>query len=241
MNKRLQEIFDQNVKWEKESPYNFCDRWCERCPVGTQLRCTLYKNELEQRMTCIAHGKEEDDPEITEAVMKQQFEVNEEKIEEFMVEDEGDLEEIDSEAFEAPEFEPIKKHMDFVRNHPLPLTADQYRERVRAFLKKAFYPKQDLSPELRYDFETVAWYHTLLPAKLNRALAGFHEPMAEGEIALYDAVAQIQVCKKAVRESILAFRNLDKRLLSFHSETVEVLALLNNLQSRIQALEDEIK
>jgi hypothetical protein len=32
-NKRLEKIIEQNRKREKESPYNFCDRWCQRCEL----------------------------------------------------------------------------------------------------------------------------------------------------------------------------------------------------------------
>ena len=79
---RLKKIIEENKKFEQESPYNFCDRWCERCTHEKQMRCRLYLDDLERRATCIAHGKDEDDPEITGKVLEAQYEGLEEKLKE---------------------------------------------------------------------------------------------------------------------------------------------------------------
>ena len=63
---RLRKIEAGNAKLERETPFNFCDRWCERCIPEKQMRCKLYQDELEQKLACIAHGKDEHDPETTE-------------------------------------------------------------------------------------------------------------------------------------------------------------------------------
>lgn len=236
MNKRLQEIFGKIAEFEKGSPYNFCDRWCERCVLEKKIRCRVYHEELEQRMISIAHGRDERDPEITRAVMEQQFEEAEEGSEELVEENEMDLE-----AAWGPEFEKIKQHIEFVENHPLPLTAEEYRKRAHALLESAFYQSREkVSPELTYDFETVAWYHTLLPVKLERGLAGFHEPASEGDLALYDAVGQFEICKKAIRESANALRRIRQNLPAHHRPISELLALLHNLYDRFQALEESV-
>lgn len=232
---RLKRIIEENIKFEKEAPYNFCDRWCERCFHDKQARCRLYQDELEQKITCIAHGREPYDPEITEQVMRQQFEDVEEKLEQFMEENEIDLNDIDD-----PDFEKIKKHIEFVKNCPLDATAEQYHKRTQGFLQNLFYNKEGISPELAYNFETVAWYHTLLPVKLHRALCGFHEPVNKDEFALYDAVAQFAICKKAIDESVRALRKLKTHYLNHKNLIVELLALLHNILSRIEAMEENI-
>src|SRR3989338_505367 len=84
MNKRLKEIHEMNARWEKESPYNFCDRWCERCVHEKQIRCTLCKDELERKITCIAHGRDEDDQEITKAIIEAQYKALDEQLSEYM-------------------------------------------------------------------------------------------------------------------------------------------------------------
>ena len=72
-------------------------------------------------------------------------------------------------------------------------------------------------------------YHSLLPAKLHRALCGFHEPAVEGDISLYDAVAQFQVCKKAIGESIKALRNIAEKKKELQDKITQLLALLYNI------------
>ncbi len=95
-------------------------------------------------------------------------------------------------------------------------------------------------PELKYDFETLSWYHTLLPAKLHRALCGFHEPASEGDISLYDAVAQFQICKKAITQSVEALQKISNSYLSLQVQIQTMLALLHNIHSRIDQLEQSI-
>jgi len=71
-------------------------------------------------------------------------------------------------------------------------------------------------------------------------LAGFHEPTAEGDISLYDAVAQFQICKKAINQSLKALQNIAKKDKVLQRTTVQLLALLRNIFSRIELMENEI-
>lgn len=247
MNVRLQEIIQKNAEFEKESPYNFCDRWCERCIHEKQVRCILYKDELERKITCIAYGREDDDPQITEAVLEAQYKDIEKKlskcIDKFGVDlddpDATDIDEEDEIDFEdLPE--DIQKHIKFVENNSLTKTAEQYRKKVYLFLEKNFYENKSLDLNLVYDFQTVSWYHTLLGAKLHRALCGFHEPACEGDFALYDAIAQFQVCKKAIILSIEALRKIDTYFKICHMQITELITLLHNIHSRIVAMEESI-
>ncbi len=245
---RYKKIIEENRKFEQKSPYNFCDRWCERCLHEKQIRCRLYLDDLERRATCIAHGKDEDDLEITEAVMRAQYEGVEEKLKEaadrFNIDlDTIDIEELDEE--QGIDFrdlpKEIQKHITYVKQHPLPHTVEQYRKRAHAFLKDTFYDeKGHFTPEIKYHFETVSWHHALLSVKLQRALAGFHEPMCEGEFGFYDAVAQFAVCKKVINESIIALRTLKPNYPGQKNLIVELLALLHNIRSRIEILEESI-
>ena len=245
--KRFQKIIEENKKFEKESPYNFCDRWCERCTHQKQMRCRVYLDDLERRTTCIAHGKDEDDPEITKAVMQAQYEGVEEGLKEAADKFNIDLDDID---IEEPGEEQridledlpkeIQEHIKFVENHPLPQTVEQYRRRAHAFLKDTFYEKKNIASKVKYHFQTVSWYHTLLAAKLQRALAGFHEPFSEDEFGLYDAVAQFEICKKAINESVSALRKLQTHYPKRKNLIVELLALLHNIFSRIEAIEEDV-
>jgi hypothetical protein len=72
MSERLRKTIEENKKFEKESPYNFCNQWCERCVHEKQVCCRLYLDEFERKATYIAYGKDEDDAEITKAVIEAQ-------------------------------------------------------------------------------------------------------------------------------------------------------------------------
>lgn len=231
---RYRKIVEENKKFEKRSPYNFCDRWCERCLHSRQIRCRLYLDEIEQKITCIAHGKDEDDPEITRAVMEEQYKGIDEVFEEIEDLDEDGL--IDFE--DLPD--DIQNHIRFVENHPLPLTVEQYRKSAKIFLKDTFYEKENIDPKNKYHFETISWYHTLLSAKLQRALAGFHEPVSEHEFGLYDAVAQFAICRKAIYESLKALRNIKLNYPDKQTQITKLIALLNNICSRIKAIEENV-
>ena len=247
ISKRLEEIYKKNAELEKQTPYNFCDRWCERCVHEKQIHCTLYKDDLESKITCIAHGRDEDDPEIREAIIEEQYKEIEEKLSEGMNKfgidldnpDIGDYNEEGEIEFESLP-EDIQKHIRFVEDNLLDTVAKNYCNKTYVFLKKTFYKSELVYPGLKYDFQTVSWYHTLLPAKLHRALCGFHEPAVEGDISLYDAVAQFQVCKKAIGESIKALRNIAEKEKNLQDKITQLLALLHNMLSRLELIEQEI-
>ncbi|MBL7131709.1 MAG: hypothetical protein ISS45_09980 [Candidatus Omnitrophica bacterium] len=112
--RRLEEILRKNREFEREAPYNFCDRWYERCSHEKQIRCKLYQDEFEQKITCIAHGRGLDNPEITKEVMKRQFEDMGEVL--AAAEEEGF--EIDLDEMVNSDFEEIKEHIKFVENNP---------------------------------------------------------------------------------------------------------------------------
>jgi hypothetical protein len=244
---RYKKIIEENKKFEEESPYNFCDRWCERCIHETQMRCKLYLDDLERRATCIAHGKDEDDLEITKEVMRAQYADIEKGLEEAAEKFGIDLDFPDGKGLdeedriELEDLPPeLQEHIKFVESHPLPLTVEQYHQRCHTFLKDNFYERKKIAPEIKYNFETVSWYHTLLPAKLQRALAGFHEPVCEEEFALYDAVAQFLICKKSIQESVKALRQLQPHYPKLKNTFIELLALLHNIFDRIEAIEESI-
>ena len=59
MSQKIDTIRNQNAQWAKETPYNHCDRWCERCPVDIQKNCTLYLDEVGRKAANIAHGRDQ--------------------------------------------------------------------------------------------------------------------------------------------------------------------------------------
>lgn len=240
--KKLEEIMRKNAEFEKEAPYNFCDRWCERCPLDTQKRCTLYMEELDRRITNIAHGRNEDDLEILKEDYEKKLEELRSSSEQWV--DEGYFDFPDFEYSSYDDYDEIKEKEEQLHYHPLQRIIEQYRKRAHNFLKETFYAKTDsISSHLHYDYETIAWYHTLLSAKMYRALCGLYvrdKFDEEEDFGLCDAVAQLAICKKAVNQSIKALRNIAEKDKCLQSKITQLLALLHNILSRIKLIEKEI-
>jgi hypothetical protein len=231
----MKRILKENERFEKKSPYNFCDRWCERCTHEKQMRCRLYHDELEDKLTCIAHGREPDDPEITGQVMQQRWEDVMKKLEKDM--EKYDINPDDIDGADTAE---LDAREESARKEPLNLTTKEYCKRSHKLLKSVFYEIKGTPAGAIADLETVNWYHTLLPAKLYRALCDLREKDDADEFGLCDAVAQFAVCKKAIACSVAALRNL-KPHYSEHAKTITLLvALLNNILHRIEMIEDAI-
>lgn len=232
LSKRMQRIIAENKRFEKKSPYNFCDRWCERCPDETQKRCRLYQDEFERKITCIAYGREPDDLEVTKEILDKQYGDVERSIEKYIEEHNINIEEVDT-----SEIERVDKLTD---EHSLQKTTMQYTMKAYEFLKHTFYEKKIKHAKLAQDFETISWYHTLLSVKMKRALSGLHEPDDEYEFGLCDAVAQFAICKKAISLSFEALQRVKPQYPNFQKQINALLALLGNISSRIQHIEDII-
>jgi len=243
--KRLQEIIRKNAEFEKEAPYNFCDRWCERCPLETQKRCRLYLEEFERRITNIAHGRDEDDLEILKEDLENKLDELKSNTEQWQEEGYFDFPEFSSNDYdENDNYEEIKKKEEQLQQHPLQVTAENYMHIIHNFLKEAFYPKvESMTQDLRSDYEVVAWYHTLLPVKLHLALCDLYARdrfAEENDIGLCDAVAQLAICKKAIKNSHQALNNIAQKNTQFKIRIKYFLSLLGNMFSRVELIEQEI-
>ncbi|GEM_PF-3235280 len=236
ISKRLRKILKENAEFEKKAPYNFCDRWCQRCHHNKQISCQLYLDEFERKITCIAYGKDEDDPQISENVLEAQHRDFEEKLSELADETGIDLDCSDSDEGEIGCEEDFEFEELAGGNDPLEKTARNYSNKAAIFLKEIFNEKTRLNQKQEYDFETISWYHQLLPAKINRALTGFQEQLKEDYISLCDAVAQVEVCKKAIKESIKALRKIKIFFPKQQRQIIELVALLHNVNARLELL-----
>jgi len=149
--------------------------------------------------------------------------------------------EADTNAYDA-----IKEKRDTVQAHPLYKTAWQYMKKMHAFLKEVYYEKEDCMPDLKYDYDTVAWYHTLLSAKMYRALCDIYKPEedeGDSEMRFYslcDGVAQLAICTKAINESDKALRSIIKKNCNLGQPIHELLVILHNMSSRIHMIEERI-
>lgn len=159
--------------------YNECDRWCEYCKLTHH--CFLYAKEKERM---IEHLKKGEDPNDWNVLMKDVEDSLKEAME--LIKKEArergiDIDNLPDVKYEEPD--PTK--------HPLFKSAEKYRKLSHKFLERLKRAIQeegiDLSQKIEilpspeekaknfrsiiFCYEVILWYHTLVPAKIYRALS----------------------------------------------------------------------
>ncbi len=193
--------------------YNYCDRWCERCPLGH--KCLLNAKE-EKRLA--KHKKKGEDPYDWDIIMQDMKEDFDETIKLLhkMAEERGiDLDVLPDEEYERYD----------ASNHPIMKTANGYLSMAREFLEKLRETIQkegvDLSKRIEIiptaegdittlrkivsSYEVIIWYHTLISVKVHRALQGKMES-EPGEFSQSDADGSAKVAYIGIMNSMNALK-----------------------------------
>ena len=240
--------------------FNYCDYWCERCAFTRRCRNFSMGRELERE----ARGEKTNDDATHAAFWNRLADKVREatvfgKADEWADESEFDVGQTPDPAFEAR----LDAHRQAVEKHPLVSTAHAYMERVGAWLKTA---DEDLKTvaqglleaagskfadgdyeeeaiEIGEMIEVVAWYHTLIPPKLARAIGGLLERDDEqGDLADVlaesrrdDANGSGKVVLAAIERSAAAWVRLREILPNREDEILDMLVLLNRLRRGIHA------
>ena len=231
--KRLEKIRKENVKFEKVAPYNFCDRWCERCDK-TQ-KCKAYQDDFNTRLKHISDGKNPDDCNVALEDVKASFEKSLKMLKKWAEEKDIDISKIDNEQNKNRE---NKERQLF--QHPFYELTLKYAEEVSEFIKEAFYENQEIAPELVNDYETLIWYHTLLLAKAHRLLSDVYAEESGDEFRFYDAVAQIEIIKKSIAESQKALRDILIEKITDRYKISAILDILQDIAKQVETIEEKI-
>jgi hypothetical protein len=180
--------------------YNYCDRWCEKCPFTS--RCRVYATESADR--------DLDDPDVHDInnakfwhKLESIFREAHEKIAAW-AEDAGvDLESIESQAAIA-EHEQREQEAD---EHQLAQLARQYAVTVQEWFAEEFVTEQHVHDDMMVDAdgapeidvaraaEVIRWYQFFIAAKVIRALMG------RSQAPLLDAIGEDDPSPESVDES----------------------------------------
>lgn len=229
----LKKIREENVKYEKRTPHNFCDRWCEICPQETRDRCAVYEEGLDKSLKHMSKGE---DPNSWEAVRKDMEESFQKSIGllKKMAEEQG----IDIEAEKDPAGEEEERaRQEKVKAHPLSKLAVEYLTAVSGFLKES--SDEDEGDVLTDSFEVLIWYHTLLPPKVYRLLDGLFSSDEEGNVRLCDAVAQLDIVKTGLFRSGEALKNIAEEE-SMRKSALRLASMVHKMSGMIELLERDI-
>jgi hypothetical protein len=172
--------------------HNYCDRWCERCSLAGF--CSV--NALDQLQGELKEGM--DDESLLLLDVKANFEATMEMIQEWMNKAGIDPASLPSEekANTDPELSPEPGAIMHL--------AEEYAREVHQWLKEKKGNAGILSWEHTEAVNVITWYHTIIAAKLYRALLGREFDFEENPVQ-NDSNGSAKVALYSIRKSITAW------------------------------------
>lgn len=175
------------------APYNACDYRCERClETG---RCAVFRMESEREARNFALGRDSQGIEAALRDVGEIFEETREMLLEKANEFDIDIDEL-ADAEPRDPFEEAKKD-------PLYQRSFEFTMNTHALLKKI---EPFITAEGQEFFDDIEWHHTVVSAKLFRAIRSDDEPEMR-----FDAVNSTAVAIKSLTICIMAFDTLAAR------------------------------
>jgi hypothetical protein len=204
--------------------YNYCDRWCERCPLTS--RCLVYATEQEDN----------DSPETRDTrneafwqKLNTIFQETREMIVEWAREAGVDLN-----ATLADDDGGCKKKRHLVDNHPLTKLGKRYANTATDWFRE-FDVGVELS-DLEDAREVIQWYQYQIAVKTMRALSGRKEEIEDPEIADFprDSDGSAKVALIGIDRSIAAWRIMQLSLPDRVESIVPLILQLDRLRRRLE-------
>jgi hypothetical protein len=166
--------------------YNYCDRWCERCPFTS--RCLVFATEK-------ADGAFDDSEidDINNAKFWQKLESTFKEVRQMIVEwaeEEG----IELEKLEGDVLSEREQQRHDAKEHPLSVAARFYTMTVQEWFEKELAIEQKVHDDITGTasssvedidvsdaIDVVRWYQFFIPAKIFRALMGYEHELLEAD------------------------------------------------------------
>ena len=240
--------------------FNTCDYWCARCAFTRRCRNFAMGDEMERR----ANGTAPPEDAVNAAFWERLGDTLRETVAFGPHEawDDEAMAEVDAELEPDPEWDAREEARSKAADrHPLMRMARDYLVRVHAWLKSADGDLKAVAQDLmvaarsRIDadaleneardigemIEVIAWYHTLIPAKLGRAVRQRIDSEADDcpdilvEVRSEDANGTGKVVLIAIERSMAAWLRL-RGVLPGHEDTIlGMLALLDRMRAELHA------
>ena len=212
--------------------YNYCDRWCERCPQTS--RCLNFSiSEEEFSNPEMRDIRNEAFWNKLSGILKETMEVLRESAKEWGIE----LETLDSKE----NIEDIKAKDVAVENHLLCRAAKKYSESVEDWFKgreMLFFETAAAAREgvdLDEAIEVIRWYQYFICAKVMRAVRGRVEEEEEGCDAFpSDSDGSAKIVLIAIDRSIAAWAVVQHYITDSDQEVSDVIAFLDSLRQAVE-------
>jgi hypothetical protein len=202
------------------SIYNYCDRWCEKCRFAN--RCTV---GLE---TYVNHNNPNPGLEDIAKTFEESIEMIKSILETELKKVGADPKEIEKEALK--EMSKIKKSNEDARKHPLYEISFKYSIDTHKFLKSNYYNDENpIDAEKAEVYESINWYHTMIPAKAYRICNTFVYDGFEEDPIQNDKNGTAKVLDICIKKSMAAWHKLMEIQPEFEDECLSYLVVLNKI------------
>ena len=173
--------------------YNYCDRWCERCPFTA--RCLVYATEKADDLSADPEAHDINSAKFWSR-LESMFQEAHEMILEWAEEAGVDVEAIEDEATGR------EQQRQDAKQHDLSLAARRYAEMVQRWLSEEFAVEQNVHDDttgksrnteedidVSDAIEVIRWYQFFVAAKVFRALMGLDDEAADETLTTDDIFA----------------------------------------------------
>lgn len=219
--------------------YNYCDRWCEHCRFRS--KCLLYHREQKRLAEHEAKGEDPYDWDVVLGDIHEEFGETLKLIREAAKKQGIDLDSLPDEEVQMPD----------PGNHSLVQTASAYSKEASVFLKRLSDTIQkegvDLTKRVSYipsaendkqmlirvvsSYDTIMWYHTLIPVKIRRALQSKMED--EDEFSREDALVSAKIAYIGIMRSLQSLRLIYEWDEELQDTALTLLAKIEQLRKGI--------
>ena len=205
--------------------YNYCDRWCERCPLTS--RCLVYATEQEDNDNCESHDTR------NEAFWKKLGAIFLETRE--MV---ADWARNAGVSLADPPPDEVgagsKSRRQLVDNHPLTKAGKKYANAASDWFRE-FDQTVEISNTPEDAREVIQWYQYQIAVKTIRALSGRKEELQEAPYDLpKDSDGSAKVAMIGIDRSIAAWRMMQLSLPERTDSIVPLILQLECLRRRLE-------
>jgi len=234
--------------------YNYCDRWCERCPHTD--RCRVYRDTERAARRHRRRGRDPSDMGVALGDVGRSFEKVRRMLERQAKKEGWDLDEL---AKPSPEDEAAERDLRrHVRRHPLVREAlsytqaagellarlhDEFNETAEDAEKRSEFMDVDAEAgqlgEVRRAVEVIGWDHVLISAKVRRAVRSRREGRDEtdadfAEAEGHDAAGSAFVARNCLRRSQAALMTVYEWDEKFRDEAIGLLASAEKIQRGLE-------
>ena len=210
--------------------YNYCDRWCERCPLTS--RCLVYATEQEDNESVENHDlRNEAFWQRLSAIFQETRELIVEWANEANVDLNGHSDEVEAHQH---------RKRQLVDNHPLTKAGKKYANAASDWfreLDQTIDLERESSDGLEDAREVIQWYQYQIAVKTMRALSGRKEELEEAsELSRIptDSDGSAKVALIGIDRSIAAWRLMQLSLTDRESSIVPLLLQLERLRNRLE-------